>query len=180
MSRWPPDWYVLRRFVVDDTTIADDDPQAIIDPVWYSADAASLEAWEKSLRFFSRPQRLAYAMLWTSADVCNGGLDQFFWDGGMILLPEAVEGFDAIGRSDIADILREAAACFPATPNREIGPLSMKEMPQALDELTRRYYREEGDFFGPLLAYIRSQPAAFYFDGEIHAPPPLPPEERVH
>jgi hypothetical protein len=97
----------------------------------------------------------------------------------MVLLPEAVEGFDAIGRPDLADILREAAACFPANQDREIGPLAMREMPQALRELTTRYYKAEGDLFGNLLAYIHGQPAAFYFDGEIYAIQPLPPEKRV-
>lgn len=70
MTGVPAEWYVLTRFVVDEATIAGDDPQAIIDPVWYTT------------------------------------------------------------------------------------------------------YKVERDFFGRLLDCIRSQPEAFYFGGEVHAPPP--------
>lgn len=180
MSKVPPDWYVLTRFVIDEAMIAGNDPQAIIDPVWYAVDTESLKTWSDSLKRFSRPQCLVYAMLWTSADVCNGGLDQFFYNGGMIILPEAAEGFEAIGRSDIADILRESAACFPSVRDRDIGPLAMREMPAELKQLTLRYYKVEGDFFGRLLEYIRGRPEAFYFDGEVYAPPPLASEMRVN
>jgi hypothetical protein len=163
--------------VVDDATIASGDLQAVIDPVWYSANTESLASWNNSLEKFSVPQRQVFAMLWADADICNGGFSQFFWNSGMMMLPEAVEGFEAIGRKDLAEILDTAAACFPHARDREIGALAMNEMPVALKELTHRYWDAEGDFDANLLAYIRSQPEAFYFDGEIYAAPPLPVEK---
>jgi hypothetical protein len=44
----------------------------------------------------------------------------------------------------------------------------------ALDDLTGRYYDLEGDLFGEIMAYIRSQPEAFYFDDVIYTPPARP------
>lgn len=174
----PPDYWVLTHIIVDDSTIAGDDPQAIIDPVWYSADFyESSEVLEKTLAPFSWPQRLVWAVLWTSAEICNGGLNQYFSNSTGMIWPEAIEGFEAIGRGDLADILRQAAARFPSPParDRQLRWKAMDEMDEnALSDLTTRYYEEEGDFYDELFVYIRSQPDAFYFDGDIYMPPPLP------
>lgn len=175
----PPDNRVLTHVVVDDTTISRDDPQAIIDPVWWSADFyESVDVLEDSLAPFSWAQRLVWAVLWTDAEVCNGGLDQFFSNSTGMIWPEAVEGFAAIGREDLSNILREAVACFPSPParDRKLRQKALEGLNEgALDDLTNRYYDAEGNFYDDLLTYIRSQPEAFYFDGHVYAPPPLPP-----
>jgi hypothetical protein len=178
-----PSYWVLRRIVVDDATIARDDIQSIIDPVWYAADGVSLEEWDRSLAQFSRPQRLVFAVLWASADICNGGLTQYFanWTG-LMSWPDAVEGFAAIGRDDLANILREAAAAFPLSSgrNRKIHEVAVRDMPPVLEDLTGRYYDAEGDLYGALMSYVRSQPEAFYFDGKVHMPPREPQTDRDH
>jgi hypothetical protein len=100
-----------------------------------------------------------------------------------MIWPEAVEGFQAIGREDLAEVLRQAASCFPSPParDRELRVLAMEEMAEdALDSLTSRYYDLEGDLFGELLSYIRNQPEAFYFEGDVYMPPPLPSSGRDH
>ena len=174
----PPDW-IPTRVVVDDSVIASDDPQKIIDPVWWRADFyQSVETLEETLAPFSWPQRLVWAVLWFDAEVMNGGLDQFFSNSTGMIWPEAVEGFDAIGRQDLSSIVREAAARFPLPPSRDGHERNkaMDEMAEgALDDLTSRYYQtaDDGYLHEHILAYIRRHPDAFYFDGVIHAPPPL-------
>jgi hypothetical protein len=180
--RTPPSDYVLTHVVVDDATIAGDDPQAIIDPVWYAADFyETLDVLEETLEPFSWPQRLVWAVLLTSAEVCSGGLDQFFSNSTGMIWPEAIEGFEAVGRADLADILREAVSRFPSPParDRERRWNALEKMGRnALDDLTRRYYDAEEDLFGALLTYVRGQPEAFYFEGDMYMPPPLPPTKR--
>ena len=98
-----------------------------------------------------------------------------------MIWPEAIEGFEAVGRTDLADILREAVACFPSPParDRELRCNALEEVDEnALDDLTHRYYEAEEDLFGALLAYIRAQPDAFYFDGDMYMPPPEPTTKR--
>jgi hypothetical protein len=172
----PADW-VLTHIVVNDATIAGDDPQAILDPVWYSASFyESVEVLEETLAPFSWPQRLAWAVLWTSAEICNGGLDQYFSNSTGMIWPEAIEGFEAMGRHDLAQIVLEATRKFRSPPAREraLRWQGLDAMDRgALNELTDRYYDLEGDLFDDILAYIRNQPDAFYFEGDVYMPPPL-------
>ncbi len=173
----PPEW-VLKRVLVDDGTIAADDPQAIINPVWFTADFyESVDVLEETLVRFSLPQRLIWAVLWTSAEICNGGLDQYFSNSTGMIWPEAIEGFEAIGRRDLAEIMSAAVACFPSPParDRKTRCEALDALAEdALDDLTGRYYDLEGDLFGEIMAYIRSQPEAFYFDDVIYTPPARP------
>lgn len=170
----PPDW-LLTHVVVDDAVLAKNDPQAIMDPVWWVADFyESYEVMEETLAPFTWPQRLIWAVLWFEAEVCNGGLARFFSNSTGMIWPEALEGFEAIGRADLAAIVKEAAARFPSPPARDraLREDALDLMDADFADLDDRYYASHDDLFDAVMAYIREQPDAFYFDGYIHMPPP--------
>lgn len=170
--------WVMTRVVVDDAVIAGDDPMAVIDPVWWTASFyEDYETYERTLAGFSWPQRLVWAVLWFNSEVCNGGHDQFFSNSTGMVWPEALEGFDAIGRPDLSAILREAVARFPSPPPREREPREdlLDACESNFDDLDDLYFAQEGDIYDALMTYIRAQPEAFYFAGEVLKPPPRAP-----
>ena len=50
------------------------------------------------------------AVHWTMSEVVNGGLEQYFSNSTGILAPEAVLGFQRIGKSELAAALQKAMA----------------------------------------------------------------------
>ena len=88
----------------------DDDPMAVIDPVWWRGNIYDgPEAYEGSLGSFTKAQRFVWAMLWYDAEVNNGGHDQFYGNSTGIVWRDALSGFEAIGAPEAAAILRESA-----------------------------------------------------------------------
>lgn len=172
-DQWRP-----ARVIVDDTVIATNDPMAVIDPVWWQANFYDgFDAYEASLSQFTWPQRLVWAVLWHEAEVCNGGHAQFFLNRTGMVWPEALEGFEAIGCQELAMVLREAIERFPKPMPRERKDRErlFEENPRvSLRDLDTRYYEgAEGTLRPALMAYIRAQPEAFYFDGDVVKPPPI-------
>ena len=56
---------------------------------------------------------------WTLSEISNGGLHQFFLNPTGVLAPEAAEGFDRMGLTDVAALLRSAMVRFGETYPRE-------------------------------------------------------------
>ncbi|MEM7755976.1 MAG: DUF4375 domain-containing protein [Planctomycetota bacterium] len=54
--------------------------------------------------------RTLVCVQWCDSEVCNGGFDQFFFNGTGVLAPEAEAGFRTVGRPDLADLLQDAMA----------------------------------------------------------------------
>jgi hypothetical protein len=57
---------------------------------------------------------------WILSEVANGGLLQFFLNPTGVLAPEAAQGFDRMGLSEVAELVRKAMAYFGATYPREM------------------------------------------------------------
>lgn len=164
------------RVIVDDGVIAGDDPGAVIDPVWWTANFYdSFEEYELSLAPFSWPQRLVWAVMWHNAEVCNGGHEQFFSNSTGMVWPEAIEGLEAIGRADLAVILTGAVSRFSSPPSRERDEREAQLGGDKIDfdDLDTRYWDNENDLWDALMAYIKKQPDAFYFEGVVNKPPEL-------
>lgn len=158
------------RIVVTDEMIAREDAWPVLEPVWLTANFyETYEVLEQSLAQFTWPQRLAWAVMWHNAEVCNGGHHQFFWNSTGMIWPEALEGLTAIGRDDMSAILREAVSRFPSPPMRDrdqrIDALEARSID--FDDLDGRYYEAEGELWDALIAFIRKQPAEFRFDGVV-------------
>jgi len=62
----------------------------------------------KGLAQEAEPVRLLLCVHWCDSEVCNGGYAQFFENATGVLAPEAVEGYRAVGRPDLAKLLDEA------------------------------------------------------------------------
>ncbi|MEQ1706953.1 MAG: DUF4375 domain-containing protein [Terricaulis sp.] len=160
---------------VDAAVIAAGDPE-VADPIWWTASFyEDLERYEESLRGFTKPQRLVWAVLWYCSEIHNGGHDQFFSNSTGMIWPDALEGLGRISRPDLQGILREAIQRFPTPPSRE-----RDEREDQMAEHDVRFDGLDEELWGAgrahslsdsLIAYIRSQPEAFYFSGVVRRAP---------
>lgn len=83
----------------------------LVEPVW--DEIHIYDGPEVFLRNFSAvPEHagLLFAVHFSTSEIENGGLDQFFYNDTGILAPEAVKGFQAIGMPNTAAVLEEAMA----------------------------------------------------------------------
>lgn len=85
------DWWSLIKADCDRVSIYDG-------PDRFLADTKDMPDWRVHL----------LAVHWCDAEVCNGGFHQFFLNDTGVLAPEALSGYEAIGRPDLADLLRQA------------------------------------------------------------------------
>lgn len=80
---------------------------------------AEVWEWDKPLRAAELQARMTPVQiaLWAIANadgqICNGGFSQFFYNSYGELAHEALGGFELLGLTEFADILREAYAVFP-------------------------------------------------------------------
>jgi hypothetical protein len=83
------------------------------------------------------------------AEVHNGGLLQLFWNNTGLLVPEGVEGFDAIGMPQMAALLREAAlplgSPYPRERNDRWDAL-LKASGRSAKEL-KQIFKNEANFY---------------------------------
>lgn len=87
---------------------------SLVEPVWLPLNYAWDDP-EKFVREFRRVRPEAghlYAAHWCQSEVLNGGFHQFFSNTTGLLAPEAVEGFQAIGVTEWAEVLSEAMQYF--------------------------------------------------------------------
>lgn len=80
---------------------------------------------------------------WTLSEISNGGLHQFFLNPTGVLAPEAAQGFERMGLSPIAELIREAMAQFGRTYPREQEhrePFLAAHPPEVFAPLERRLY----------------------------------------
>lgn len=105
---------------------------------------------------------------WCDSEVCNGGFDQFFYNGTGVLAPEALRGYEAIGRADLADLLRQAMTRlrhdYPrgrAARQRALKGGLFRKRPDFKD-LDDRYYKliSEPDLYDTLDAYAAKHATA--------------------
>lgn len=164
-----------RHLVIDDAVIDGDDPFAIIDPVWWTADIyEDIETYEGTLSEFSKPQRLIFAVVWYRSEVNNGGHDQFFFNSTGIVWPDALEALRTVGLEPFAEILSQAVARFSQPPSRERTARQEqldRDRPDFEDLDTRFYDLEISiDMDAAMMAFIKAQREAFYFDGTVKVP----------
>lgn len=66
------------------------------------------DAWLDSIKDIPRPAVHLFCIHWLHLEVYNGGFAQYFWNSTGTSAPEAIEGFEAIGMSDVANIVSDA------------------------------------------------------------------------
>jgi hypothetical protein len=148
------------------------DPWTAIEPVWWTGNIYDgVEAYNRSLSQFSRPQRHVFAIMWYRSEVDNGGHDQFFSNSTGIVWQDALNGFRSMNADDFAAVLESAASRFPDMPSfdRETRQQQMAGLTNDFAEEDDRFYDlDNGAMIDELLtAYIRQNADAFTFDGMI-------------
>ena len=97
-------------------------------------------------REFARlPTRIGdlLAAHWTLSEISNGGLHQFFSNPTGVLAPEAVQAFDRMGLSEVAQLIRQAMAHFGSSYPRELQERELflgSHGPEFFESLEHRLY----------------------------------------
>jgi len=107
--------------------------------------------------------RHVFAIWWCDSEICNGGFHQFFSNSTGVLAPEALEGFQAIGLHECAELAETAIEKFgdPFPRDREARYSVLKsiELPgekrkewDPFYDLDDRYYvaKKREDFYKKL------------------------------
>ncbi len=164
----------LTHVVIDDEVIDSGDIQKIINPIWYSVSIYDGEKqYNDDFARFSLLQRYVFAAQWYSAEVNNGGHDQFFFNDTGIVWRDALECFRAAGLTECEKILSEAIERMGGNPplDREKRWAVMDKLEPDFEDLDDRFYDlTDEEFDGKLNEYIRSNRDSFYFDGDVELP----------
>jgi Domain of unknown function (DUF4375) len=136
--------------VVDDNLIDAGNHCKIIDPIWWKGNIyGTFKEYEASLKSFSKPQRLVYAIAWYEAEVSNGGHDQFFMNSTGIVWKDALKGLVAVGAVQRANILKEAANRIGEAPSfeREERNEQVDKSGASFNDLDLKFYNLEDDLY---------------------------------
>jgi hypothetical protein len=163
------------QYRIDAEFIAKHDAHEILDPVWWSGEIHdSVAEYERTLRPFSRQQRLFHALLWYTAEVNNGGHDQFFWNSTGIVWPDALAALEELKLVKGAAILRDAARRMGGKPSqvRTERQEQLDRLKPDFGDLDDRFYalKEKDDPDSAMTAYIRRHPEPFLFEGVVQVP----------
>ena len=104
------------------------------------------DQWLDSIREIPIQATHLFALHWLHLEVHNGEFWQYFFNSTCHSMPEAVDGFEAIGMPEVAEIVRSAAAKvgdpfpFVEEERRQLvgGPFGGSRM--EFDELDDRFY----------------------------------------
>src|SRR5262245_59750249 len=155
---------------IDEATIAEGDAWRIIEPVSQLANIYDGPAeYDRSLHRFSRPQRLVVAVWWYRAEVNNGGHHQFYANSTGIVWIDALEGFRAMGAKELAANLEESAKRLGGSPSldRVERNEQLDRFDPKFDDLDDKFYEHDADLDDLMIAYIRSRPGDFHFEGTV-------------
>jgi hypothetical protein len=163
------------KFNIDSEFIATHDSHEVIEPLWWSVSIYDgLKQYEKDLSRFSREQRLIFACHWYMAEVNNGGHDQFYSNSTGIVWRDAMDGFIAVGKPEVAKIIQDSARRMGDDPSfdREERNRTLEALRPDFDDLDTLFYKveDELDVDGALTSYVRRNAKAFLFSGEVTKP----------
>lgn len=165
---------ITQRIKIDDAVIDKDDYFAIIDPVWWSVSIYDGEkVYEENLKKFSREQRYVFAIAWYTAEVHNGGHEQFYSNSTGIVWRDALAGYKAVGLKEAADILQRSANLMGGNPSldRATRETQLEQKTPDFEKLDNRFYElKEADIEKAIMTYIKANRQAFYFEGEVEKP----------
>ena len=88
-----------------------EDYPSVFRDLWHTVQTGgSVKAYLRSSAAVPRPVLLLWAAHFCLSELHNGGLLQLFFNSTGVLMPEAIEGFSAIGMPKLSATLTEAAA----------------------------------------------------------------------
>jgi len=93
--------------------MSDDTYENPLEAIWndqpLSDDPDEFLNWFRSL---TKTQQVLFPTHWLCAEVYNGGFHQYFHNSTGLHAPEAIRGFQELGLSDIAEIVKQAISVF--------------------------------------------------------------------
>ena len=114
----------------------------VLEPMYDVIDLSDRAAYECSMKPFSYPMRLLFAVDSYIAEVYNGGHDQFFFNSTGVLWKDALEGLEVIGAREAAAILKRVIERF----ERAI-PDDADERRKMMDDLEDGLFEEDDQAF---------------------------------
>ena len=135
---------------------------ARVEPHWNAVDIHhGPERFLATLATLSLPDAHLLATHWCQSEACNGGFHQFFTNPTGVLAPEALDGFDAMGRTDLGSLLRDAMAWFgPAYPRDQGARLARLERVGGENRAAWDPFVKQDDAFYECLARERFEASA--------------------
>jgi hypothetical protein len=134
----------------------------VVEPIW---DAVEIyEGPDVFLKTFGQVDHkagLLFAAHFCQSEVCNGGFHQLFSNSAGVLAPEAVEGFTAIGETELAGVISQAMSVLGAPYVRDRAPRRA-----ALDRLSSDSFKELDEKF---LALIDTENGGFTVAADNYA-----------
>jgi len=125
----------------------------VVEPFWEAVDIYA-EPDQFLATFGTVPHHagLLLAAHWCQSEVRNGGFHQFFTNPTGVLAPEALEGFTAVGRPDLAALLRSAMSFFgPDYPrDRSVRSEALSDRPETSRKDWDPFYSTDDQFYACL------------------------------
>jgi hypothetical protein len=130
---------------------------AMVVPWWdqIAEDWESEQGYLSNISRVSRPALLLGTAHFCCSEICNGGFVQLFNNSTGMIVPEAIEGFRAIGMPETAAVIEEAVCVFGSSyprdrDGRQRAFAAVGNRIAAFDALNDRFYQvvetENGGF----------------------------------
>ncbi len=142
----------------------------ILEPAFWSVNVHDgPEAYERTLRRFTRHQRLLLAVQWYRSEVNNGGHWQFYVNHTCVVVRDAQDGLDLLALPEHVLILRESIARLGQAVPLGGDLVSRAQSVPDFDDLDERYYALDRryDVEARMLRFIRLHPDEFTFEGLV-------------
>ena len=160
---------INEQFLSDD----DFDVFKVISPLWWNVSIHDgEEEYEDGLRKFSLAQRYIFAIVRYDTEVNIGGHYQFYNNSTGIVWEDVMKGFEVIGATKCAKIIKKSIELFYGCPSK-IKEERWKQMDNqsfdddTFDELDDAYYNGGSIELELLRSYIKNNANDFYFSGKV-------------
>ena len=131
-----------RKYTYEDLISGVVETYQVLEPMYDVIALSDSAAYECSMKSFSHPMRLLFAVDSYIAEVYNGGHDQFFFNSTGVVWKDALEGLEVIGAREAAAILKRVIERF----ERGI-PDDADERRKMMDDLEDGLFEEDDQAF---------------------------------
>ena len=127
----------------------------VLEPLFSSIDLSSPVAYAQTSARVPSPALLIYAAHMSLAEIYNGGFLQLFWNNTGVLVPDAIEAFEAIGMRRTGAIVSTAAVLLgvPYPRDRDERWDALLAATERDPEELKRVFEESSDFY---IAFVKA------------------------
>lgn len=155
------------NFSIEELLNGDIEVWQIIEPMIDHINLSNKIVYEQTMKTYTRPQRLIFAVEVYMAEVNNGGHEQFFFNSSGVVWKDVIEGLVAIGAKEVAEILTSAVGKLASQI-----PDDAEKRRAMIEKMEEGLFEEEDDAFYGIdidlaeleLDYIRKHAADFVME----------------